>query len=133
MSIGSDNTFNDNVGVLVATAVLIKSCANPVLYPDLVYRPTRIDLLLYTQDNQGGRSVGDFYVTLFADDGTETHNPAVQVRDPISSLLRSVVCNTARSCIPYCDIASLFAARSPVLHASSVGPAVADPRPVVPG
>lgn len=76
--------FGDAVGSLVATAVLIKSCANPPDFPDLIYRPSRIDLLMSSRDLQPGRAgISDFFVTLYADDGSDEHNPSVQVCRPL--------------------------------------------------
>ena len=61
--------------------MLIKSPDNPVAFPFLVYRPSRVDVLMATTSAQALRKgLSDFYVTLYSDDGSDEHNPAVQVR-----------------------------------------------------
>lgn len=73
--------YNDAAGSLVATAVLIRSPDNPDAFPSLVYRPSRVDVLMATMSPQTSRrGLSDFYVTLHSDDGSEQHNPAAQVR-----------------------------------------------------
>ena len=81
VSVGAQKPpYNDAYGTLVATAVLIKSPANPEAFPNLVYRPTRVDLLMSTPDSQASRAgLSDFFVTLYSDDGSDQHNPAIQV------------------------------------------------------
>ena len=81
VSVGAQpQPWGDAAGTLVATAVLVKSCANPDDLPDLVYRPSRVDLLMASRDSQPSRTgIADFFVVLFADDGSEEHNPGVQV------------------------------------------------------
>ena len=83
LSVGAQRPpYNDNFGTLVTTAVLIKSPANPDLYPQLLYRPSRVDLLMFTWAPQPSRAgIADFYVTLYSDDGSDAHHPAIQVRN----------------------------------------------------
>lgn len=63
----------------MSQAVLIKSCDNPPGYPTLVYRPSRIDVLLFVKDGAYTRNPSDFFVTLYSDDGSAAHNPLWQV------------------------------------------------------
>ena len=78
VAIGADAGFGD-AGTLVSQAVLIKSCDNPPGYPTLVYRPSRIDVLLFVKDGAYTRNPSDFFVTLYSDDGSAAHNPLWQV------------------------------------------------------
>jgi hypothetical protein len=81
-SVGAIDPYNNNVGSLISTAVLIKSADNLPGDPvDWLYRPTRVDLLMYWKTAQPTRPSGisDFYVTLYSDDNTTEHNPGVQV------------------------------------------------------
>jgi len=82
VSVGAQQApFMDAFGTLVTTAVMVKTPANPADYPQLVYRPSRLDLLMFTPDPQPGRlGISDFCVTLSSDDGSDEHNPGVQVR-----------------------------------------------------
>lgn len=90
-AISSDRSFinvgarndGDSVGNLVSTAVLIRTPANRDGDPDWAYRPTRVDLLMYARP-QPTRSITDFFLTLFSDDGSEAHNPAVQLTTPFA-------------------------------------------------
>ena len=78
--------YNDSVGTLVTTAVLIKSPVSP--QDGLVYRPSRVDLLFSTPGTQAGRvSISDFCVTLYSDDGSVEHSPSIQVRPGTSFFL----------------------------------------------
>ena len=64
----------------MTTAVLIKSPVNPLSYPELLYRPARVDILFATPDVQPNRGdINDFCVTLYSDDGSDEHNPSIQV------------------------------------------------------
>ena len=84
VNVGARNDFQDNFGTLVSTAVLVKSPANRIGDPNWAYRPTRVDLLMFARPNQATRSISDFFVTLFSDDGTDEHNPAEQLTTPFS-------------------------------------------------
>lgn len=73
--------FTDSFGTLVATAVIFKSPDNPPDYPQLLYRVSRVDILMFTPDAQPGRAgISDFCMSLYSDDNSTEHNPAVQVR-----------------------------------------------------
>jgi hypothetical protein len=85
ISVGAQvDPYGDSYGTLVTTAVLIKSPVNPLLFPNLLYRPVRVDLLMYSPDIQTGRfGISDFFVTLYSDDGSAARNPAIQVRQAL--------------------------------------------------
>jgi hypothetical protein len=87
VSVGARDQYNDGTGssggTLVTTAVLVKSPANLPGDPAWGYRPTRVDLLFMQQPNQApNRVCTDFFVTLYSDDGTSTHNPLQQLTTP---------------------------------------------------
>jgi hypothetical protein len=70
-------------GNLITTAVLVKSPKNRVGDPTWAYRPTRVAVLFFQQPDQApNRVCTDFYLTLYADDGTTTHNPSRQLAKP---------------------------------------------------
>ena len=90
--------FNDAVGTLVTTGVLVKSPSNPLAFPELLYRPSRVDLLMFTPDLQPNRAgLSDLCVTLYSDDGSDVHNPGVQVcvfdRYPFETSLETSLSN----------------------------------------
>jgi hypothetical protein len=90
VSVGARDQYGDSFGTLVTTAVLIKSPANLPGDPAWGYRPVRVDLLFMQQPNQApNRICTDFYVTLYSDDGTSTHNPLQQLAAPY--LLQSLI------------------------------------------
>ena len=82
VSVGARDDYGDGIGNLVSTAVLIKTPANRIGDPNWAYRPTRVDLLMYGNPNQATRSINDFFVTLFSDDGSDVHNPSEQLSTP---------------------------------------------------
>jgi hypothetical protein len=83
VSVGAIDNYNDNIGSLITTAVLIRSPLNQATDPtDWLYRPIRVDLLMLQKTVQGAErpfGLSDFFVTLYSDDGTSTHNPGEQV------------------------------------------------------
>jgi hypothetical protein len=65
---------------------------------EFLYRPVRVDLLMYQRTFQSRPAgLSDFFVTLYSDDGSSTHNPGVQVR--VCARVDTAV-NTASTSIP---------------------------------
>jgi len=66
----------------------------------LPWQPVRIDLLFYKVGGQARDLLNDFYVSLYADDGTAEHNPGVMVRKCLTRfMLVYVHLQTAASCV----------------------------------
>ncbi len=77
VSIGASDDYNDGLGSLKTTAVLVKTGSHPTITSPFI--PTRCDFLLYRLSKQSRETITDFTLTLFTDDGTSTHNPLAQV------------------------------------------------------
>jgi hypothetical protein len=70
--------------VLIRSPLLLAT--DPV---DWLYRPVRVDLLMLQRTVQGAErplGLSDFFVTLYADDGSEAHNPGLQASRVLSML-----------------------------------------------
>jgi hypothetical protein len=64
------------LGTLKATAVLIRAPPSTV---DAVFRPTRVDVLLFRRPYQQRNHVTDLFISLYSDDGSVSHNPGQKV------------------------------------------------------
>ena len=86
VSVGAEDPYQTGTGTLVATAVLVKTPVLPAgVSSNAGYAPTRVDVLLFVRAIIPLRSsIADFYVTLYSDDGTATHNPSQQMAPPYS-------------------------------------------------
>ena len=76
VSVGSYDAFQDNLGSARATAVLFQTPGNALSAP---YLPTRCDFLFSRGGGTTRVSMGDFSLSLYADDGSPGGNPGVQV------------------------------------------------------
>lgn len=77
---GARDDYGDGIGSLSTTAVLIKTPATQSGQPAWTYRPSRVDVLLFLVAGQSRRTVVDFFLTLYADDGSAARSPGIQVR-----------------------------------------------------
>ena len=75
VSVGAFDEFEDNLGSARTTAVLFKTPTGN----GFPYTPTRCDMLFYKRGGQVRDTLTDFVMTLYADDGTDDHNPGQQV------------------------------------------------------
>ena len=81
VSVGARNDYSD-CGNLVATAVLFRSPANRLGDPEWAYRAARVEILMGMRPAQAPRSLSDFLITLYADDGSDEHSPGTQLSAP---------------------------------------------------
>lgn len=77
VSVGSYDAYQDTLGSARATAVLFQTPSNALGAP---YLPTRCDFLFSRAGGTTRATIGDFSLSIYADDGSSGGNPGVQVR-----------------------------------------------------
>jgi hypothetical protein len=75
VSCGCRNSFDDGIGTLSTTAVLIKTSAS-------WFRPGKLELLLVLKPDQPRTGLEGYFVSLFADDGSAEHYPGRLLSTP---------------------------------------------------
>ena len=120
VSVGAFDAYGDGVGTARATAVMFQTPMNAFGVP---YLPTRCDALFFKAGGQSRNYLNDFNLRLYADDGSDAHNPG----QPVSTLC---VATALGSCTtPGCRPAALCAVAP---HGGLDAPAHV-PSSVVPG
>ena len=75
VSVGAVDSFNDGFGTARSTAVMFQT----PIGNGQSYTPTRCDVLLHKVGGQSRDLITDLFLTLYSDDDTAEHNPAMQV------------------------------------------------------
>ena len=83
VSIGAVDSFNDGLGTARSTAVMFQT---PFGNGE-DYTPLRCDVLLHKVGGQSRDLITDLFLTLYSDDNTDEHNPAMQVSQSLLGLL----------------------------------------------
>ena len=101
VSVGAYDVFDDGIGSARSTAVMFQT---PVGNGER-YAPVRCDMLFFKVGGQSRDLLTDFFLTLYADDESDTHNPGKQVRRGFSS---SVSLSHLYSIVPTFNLAYTF-------------------------
>ena len=76
VSVGCQNVFKDTVGTQQALAVLIRT---PDTLTATAYAPLALTMLLKRAPLTTRTTISDMFISLYADDRTQVHNPGLMV------------------------------------------------------